>query len=200
MALCQALGTVQSFLVAGVVQSTKHCRIPSLTHNFVTHHLSHTTLLHTTLSHTTPLQPQLQLVSQLSAQSNGGARLRALQSLHANKIVRMPDPFTAFGAEAEQTAWSDFELNFLAWLRAADAGFETDLEWISEHVDTEFDMDVHSNDMTHVAKSSIQFWLDCCAIVLSRFCLKQFECVDAHISFLARTNREASFIECKRLL
>jgi len=30
-----------------------------------THHLSHTTLSHTTLSHTTPLQPQLQLVSQV---------------------------------------------------------------------------------------------------------------------------------------
>ena len=62
-----------SFCVAGVGQShtpsfTKLCRIPSFTHNFVTHHLSHTTLSHTTLSHTTlshttPLQPQLQLVS-----------------------------------------------------------------------------------------------------------------------------------------
>ena len=45
-------------------------RTPSFTHNFVMHHLSHTTLSHTTLSHTTlshttPLQPQLQLVSQV---------------------------------------------------------------------------------------------------------------------------------------
>ena len=51
------------------------------------------------------------------------------------------------GAEAEQTAWSDFELNLQAWLGAADAGFETDLAWIEKHVDVEFDMDVHSDEM-----------------------------------------------------
>ena len=55
-------------LTAHTPSFTKLCRIPSFTHNFVTHHLSHTTLSHTTLSHTTlshttPLQPQLQLVS-----------------------------------------------------------------------------------------------------------------------------------------
>ena len=59
----------------------------------------------------------------------------------------MPDPFTAIGSEAEQTAWLDFELNLLAWLGVADPGFETDLQWISEHADTEFDMDVHADDM-----------------------------------------------------
>ena len=67
-------------------------------------------------------------------------------------MVRMPDPFTAVGAEAEQTAWPDFELNLLAWLGAADTGFETDLQWISDHVDTEFDMDVHSDEMATRSK------------------------------------------------
>ena len=40
----------------------------------------------------------------------------------------------------------------LAWLGAADTGFETDLQWISDHVDTEFDMDVHSDEMATRSK------------------------------------------------
>ena len=104
---------------------------------------------HTTLSQ--------QLMTQLSAQSTGdapaaGSPSRTAKFAHASKMVRMPDPFTAVGAEAEQTAWPDFELNLLAWLGAADTEFETDLQWISDHVDTEFDMDVHSDDMATRSK------------------------------------------------
>lgn len=40
----------------------------------------------------------------------------------------MPNLFTAVGPEAEQSAWPDFELNLLAWLGAADAGLESDLQ------------------------------------------------------------------------
>jgi hypothetical protein len=78
---------------------------------------------HTTLSQ--------QLMTQLSAQNSGGAPVAPSSTAkfaHASKMVRMPDPFTAVGAEAEQTAWPDFELNLLAWLGAADTGFETDLQ------------------------------------------------------------------------
>ena len=104
---------------------------------------------HTTLSQ--------QLMTQLSAQSTGdapaaGSPSRTAKFAHASKMVRMPDPFTAVGAEAAQTAWPDFELNLLAWLGAADTEFETDLQWISDHVDTEFDMDVHSDDMATRSK------------------------------------------------
>ena len=102
--------------------------------------------------HTTLFQ---QLMTQLSAQNSGGAPVAPSSTAkfaHASKMVRMPDPFTAVGAEAEQTAWPDFELNLLAWLGAADTGFETDLQWISDHVDTEFDMDVHSDEMATRSK------------------------------------------------
>lgn len=83
----------------------------------------------------------------------------------------MPDPFTAVGAEAEQTAWPDFELNLLAWLGAADTGFETDLQWISDHVDTEFDMDVHSDEMATRSKELHSILSACFATVLSKFCV-----------------------------
>ena len=105
-------------------------------------------------AHTTLSQP---LMTQLSAQSSGdapaaGSPSRTAKFAHASKMVRMPDPFTAVGAEAEQTAWPDFELNLLAWLGAADTEFETDLQCISNHVDTEFDMDVHSDEMAARSK------------------------------------------------
>ena len=70
---------------------------------------------------------------------------------NASKMVRMPDPFIAVGPEAEQSSWADFGLNLLAWLGAADPEFETDWQWISEQVNQEFDMEVHSDDM--VARS-----------------------------------------------
>lgn len=90
-------------------------------------------------------------MTQLSAQSSGdtpaaGSPWRIAKFAHASKMVRMPDPFTV-GAETEQTAWPDFELNLLAWLGTADTEFDTDLQWISNHVDTEFDWDVHSDEM-----------------------------------------------------
>ena len=98
-----------------------------------------------------------QLAARLDVQGIGspqavGSPSSTAKFAHASKMVRMPDPFTAIGAEAEQTAWPDFELNLLAWLGAADPGFETDLQWISEHADTEFDMDVHADDMAARSK------------------------------------------------
>ena len=97
-----------------------------------------------------------QLVSQFATTATTTSSPSSLPSAaskfaNASKMVRMPDPFTAVGPEAEQSSWADFELNLLAWLGAADPEFETDLQWISEHVNQEFDMDVHSDDM--VARS-----------------------------------------------
>ena len=98
-----------------------------------------------------------QLTAQLGA--GGGVSSQVVGSptgtakfSHASKMVRMPDPFTAVGAEAEQTAWPDFELNLQAWLGAADPGFDTDLAWIEQHIDTEFDMDLQPDDMTARSK------------------------------------------------
>lgn len=53
-------------------------------------------------------------------------------------MVRMPDPFTAVGPEAEQSASPEFELNHLAWFGAADAGLESDLQWASANLDMNF--------------------------------------------------------------
>ena len=91
------------------------------------------------------------LSQQLAAQFGGTASptsspASSSKFANASKMVRMPDPFNAVGAEAEQTAWPDFELNLRAWLGAADAGFDADLDWIEQHMETEFDGDVHSDD------------------------------------------------------
>jgi len=93
------------------------------------------------------IMTQLGGLQNVASSSPSGSPTSTAKFAHASKMVRMSDPFTAIGAEAEQTAWSDFELNLQAWLGAADAGFETDLAWIEKHVDVEFDMDVHSDEM-----------------------------------------------------
>ena len=79
--------------------------------------------------------------------------LRALQSLHMQaRWLGCQILSLLLELKQRQTAWPDFELNLLAWLGAADTGFETDLQWISDHVDTEFDMDVHSDEMATRSK------------------------------------------------
>ena len=74
-----------------------------------------------------------QLMTQLNSMQPGavsspaGLPTSTAKFSYASKMVRMPDPFTANGPEAEQTAWPDFELSLQAWLGAADTGFEADL-------------------------------------------------------------------------
>lgn len=90
-----------------------------------------------------------QFVAQQSSSATGSTSVVGnSQSKYANagKMVRMPDPFTAQGAEQEQTAWGDFELNLKAWLFAADPKFEKDLEDIESHLEVEYDMDVQPDD------------------------------------------------------
>ena len=84
--------------------------------------------------------------------SPAGSPTSTAKFSYASKMVRMPDPFTANGPEAEQTAWPDFELNLQGWLGAADTGFEADLAWIEKNVDVEFDMEVHSDEMATRSK------------------------------------------------
>ena len=99
-----------------------------------------------------------QLMTQLNSMQPGavsspaGSPTSTAKFSYASKMVRMPDPFTANGPEAEQTAWPDFELNLQAWLGAADTGFEADLAWIEKNVDVEFDMEVHSDEMATRSK------------------------------------------------
>ncbi|CAL1140591.1 unnamed protein product [Cladocopium goreaui] len=91
-----------------------------------------------------------QLVAQQpssAAASSGAAASSQSEYANAGKMVRMPDPFTAQGAEQEQTAWGDFELNLKAWLFAADPRFEKDFEDNEKHLDTGLDMDVQPDDV-----------------------------------------------------
>ena len=60
---------------------------------------------------------------------------------------------------------SPHELNLHAWLGAADVGFDADLDWIEKHMEIEFDIDVHSDDMATRSKELHQFWLGFCATV-----------------------------------
>ena len=69
-----------------------------------------------------------------------------LQLPDAGKMVRMPDPFSAVGADEEQSKWPDFFLNLKAWLFAADSDFEADLTKIEDHVETSIDMDLEEEE------------------------------------------------------
>ena len=52
----------------------------------------------------------------------------------------MPDPFSAVGADEEQSKWPDFILF------AADLDFEADLTKIEDHVETSIDMDLEEEE------------------------------------------------------
>ena len=67
------------------------------------------------------------------AQADRGAPQKC-KFTDAGKMVRMPDPFSAVGADEEQSKWPDFILNLKAWLFAADSEFEADLTKIEDHV------------------------------------------------------------------
>ncbi len=85
------------------------------------------------------------------ASTQGAANVSSKFS-HAGKVVRMSDPFSAVGVDAEQAEWPDFLLNLQAWLFAADSKFEDDLRAVEAHRDDEFDMDVQPNDVVQRGK------------------------------------------------
>ena len=93
------------------------------------------------------------------AQTNGaqdgstqGAANVSSKFSHAGKMVRMPDPFSAVGVDAEQAEWPDFLLNLQAWLFAAESKFEDDLRAVEAHLDDEFDVDVQPDEVVQRGK------------------------------------------------
>ena len=102
---------------------------------------------------------QAQQAQAQQAQANGaqagstqGAANVSSKFSHAGKMVRMPDPFSAIGVDAEQAEWPDFLLNLQAWLFAADPKFEDDLRAVEAHLDDEFDMEVQPDEIVQRGK------------------------------------------------
>ncbi len=94
--------------------------------------------------------PQAQANGAQDGSTQGAANVSNKVS-HAGKMVRMPDPFSAVGVDAEQAEWPDFLLNLQAWLFAADSNFEDELRAVEAHPD-EFDMDVQPDDVVQRGK------------------------------------------------
>ena len=108
---------------------------------------------------------QAQQAQAQQAQANGaqagstqGATNVSSKFSHAGKMVRMPDPFSAIGVDAEQAEWPDFLLNLQAWLFAADPKFEDDLIWKYSQM-----------RLCNVERNYTQFSLDCYEIDHSRY-------------------------------
>ena len=110
-----------------------------------------------------PQQAQAQQAQPNAAQagSTQGAANVSGKFSHAGKMVRMRDPFSAIGVDAEQAEWPDFLLNLQATLFAADSKFEDDLRAVEAHLDDESDMGVQPDDVVQRGKSYTQFSLDC---------------------------------------